>query len=117
MATTNEKNNVANLLNGLGINLTSSRREVFKKEIINNLSETEAKTFRRKVRKMVVAYAESICMQPANEKLIKQFTELYAKCYSVNDFTLHSICSDNMRESSKKVIEKALSICKNKLQK
>lgn len=97
---------------GINISLENSHRSVFKKEIINGMTETQAKIFRRKIRKLIIAFAETLCNAPTNEKAKQQFNDLYTQVYAVNDYTLQSICSENMKEVNKKILQKALEIAK-----
>lgn len=123
MATNNKVNNNENMnplttlfanLANVGINITAgaSHREIFKKEIISSLPDKEAKTFRRKIRKLMLAYAESLVNAPNNKAILNQFNELYKQVYSVNDYTISSVCSDNMKEANKNILIKALDIAK-----
>lgn len=119
----NVKNNVkkvsvndifANLAKvGVNLNLENSHRSVFKSELIKDLTDAQQKTFRRKARKLIIALAESLVNYPDNEKLFKQFNETYKSLYAINDYTLQSICSENMREKNKETLQKALNIAKN----
>lgn len=97
---------------GINLNLENSHRSVFKKELIENLTDAQAKVFRRKIRKMILAFAETLCNAPTDEKAKQQFNELYKQVYAVNDYSLQSICSENMKEVNKKILQKALDIAK-----
>lgn len=97
---------------GINLSLENSHRSVFKKELIENLTDTEQKTFRRKARKLILTFAETLCNAPTDAKVKAQFNELYKSLYAINDYTLQSICSDNMREKNKEVLKKALEIAK-----
>lgn len=98
---------------GVNLSLENTHRSVFKSELIKDLTDTQQKTFRRKARKLILALAESLVNYPNNEKLFKQFDETYKSLYTVNDYTLQSICSENMREKNKQVLQGALNIAKN----
>lgn len=97
---------------GINLSLENSHRSVFKKELINDLTDSQAKVFRRKIRKMILAFAETLCNAPTDAKAKQQFNELYKQVYAVNDYTLQSICSENMKEANKKILQKALEIAK-----
>ncbi len=128
MATKATNNNVKNVNNestkkvsdifanlaksGINLSLENSHRSVFKKELIENLTDTEQKTFRRKARKLILNFAETLCNAPTDAKAKAQFNELYKSLYAINDYTLQSICSENMREKNKDVLKKALEIAK-----
>ena len=119
---TNNVNNVksnaiesifANLAkSGINLSLENSHRSVFKKELLENLTDNQAKIFRRKIRKMILSFAETLCNAPTDAKAKQQFNDLYKQVYSVNDYTLQSICSENMKEANKKILQKALDIAK-----
>lgn len=128
MATTtknNVKNNVNNVKNnaiesifanlaksGINLSLENSHRSVFKSELIKDLTDVQAKVFRRKIRKMILSFAETLCNAPTDAKAKQQFNELYKQVYAVNDYSLQSICSENMKEVNKKILQKALDIAK-----
>ena len=97
---------------GINLSLENAHRSVFKKELIENLTDAQAKTFRRKIRKMVLSFAETLCNMPTDAKAKQQFNELYKQIYAVNDYSLQSICSENMKEVNKKILQKALEIAK-----
>ena len=46
------------------------------------------------------------------EKLKKAFLDFYKQVYKVNDFSLSSVCSENMKETNKEILKKALQIVK-----
>lgn len=118
MTTTKNKANAiesifANLAkNGLNLSLENSHRSVFKKELINSLTDEQAKNFRKKIRKTMLALAETLCNAPTNAKAKEQFNVLYKEVYAVNDYTLQSICSENMKDVNKNILKKALEIAK-----
>lgn len=97
---------------GINLSLENSHRSVFKKELIENLTDSQAKVFRRKIRKMIISFAETLCNAPTDAKAKQQFNDLYKQVYSVNDYTLQSICSENMKDVNKKILQKALDIAK-----
>lgn len=97
---------------GINLSLENSHRSVFKKELIDGMTEIQAKIFRRKIRKMIISFAETLVNAPTDAKAKQQFNELYKQVYAVNDYTLQSICSENMKEINKKILQKALKIAK-----
>ena len=113
-ATNNAIENIfANLAkSGINLSLENSHRSVFKKELINGMTDAQAKVFRRKIRKMMLSFAETLVNAPTDVTAKKQFNELYKQVYAVNDYTLQSICSENMKEVNKKILQKALEIAK-----
>lgn len=115
------KNNVMDAifanLNKAGISLTieNSHRSVFKKEIITQLTDDEAKSFRKKVRKTMLTFAQTLIAMPRDEKALRQFNTLYKEVYAVNDYSLTSICAENMKQVNKDILTKALAIAKKSL--
>jgi len=97
---------------GINLSLENSHRSVFKKELLENLTETQAKVFRRKIRKMMLSFAETLVNAPTDVTAKKQFNELYQQVYAVNDYTLQSICNENMKDVNKNILKKALEIAK-----
>lgn len=97
---------------GINLSLENSHRSIFKSELIKDLTDVQAKVFRRKIRKMILSFAETLCNAPTDAKAKQQFNELYKQVYAVNDYTLQSICSENMKEINKKILQKALDIAK-----
>lgn len=97
---------------GINLSLENSHRSVFKKGLINDLTDSQAKIFRRKIRKMILSFAETLCSAPTDAKAKQQFNDLYKQVYAINDYTLQSICSENMKETNKKILQKALEIAK-----
>lgn len=103
----------ANLKNA-GINVSNgTRREIFKKEIIAGLTEDKAKSFRKKIRKIMLALAETVVnTNGKDQKAINAFNETYKSAYALNDYSLQSVCSDNMKAANKEYLQKALNFCK-----
>lgn len=108
-------NSVTELLAGIGINVNSSfsSRNIFRKEIMNNLTSDQKKVMRRKVRNTVNHFAVDIINNPRNEKLITEFNDFYKKVYSVNDYSLHSLVSSNRNNADTRNIACMLDIVKN----
>ena len=98
--------------NGINLSLENSHRSVFKKELINGMTDAQAKTFRKKIRKTMLALAETLCNAPMDAKAKEQFNALYKEVYAVNDYSLQSICSENMKDINKNILKKALEIAK-----
>ena len=46
------------------------------------------------------------------EKLKKPFLDYYKQVYKVNEFSLSSDCTENMKETNKEILKKALQIVK-----
>ena len=46
------------------------------------------------------------------EKLIKSFNDFYLSAYKINDYSLQSVCNENLSKEKKDILSKALDICK-----
>ena len=45
-------------------------------------------------------------------KLIDLFNEFYKQAYITNDYSLQSVCNENLKSEKKDILQKALEICK-----
>ena len=91
------------------------RSDLYKEEIFSELSDKEKKVARKKFRNTILSLAESLTQEKDKtrlEKLKKAFLDFYKQVYKVNDFSLSSVCSENMKETNKEILKKALQIVK-----
>lgn len=91
------------------------KSDIYKEEIFLELSDKEKKVARKKFRNTILSLAESLTQEKDKtrlEKLKKAFLDFYKQVYKVNDFSLSSICSENMKETNKEILKKALQIVK-----
>lgn len=91
------------------------KSEIYKEEIFSELSDKEKKIARKKFRNIILSLSESLTQEKDKtrlEKLKKAFLDFYKRVYKVNDFSLSSICSENMKETNKEILKKALQIVK-----
>ena len=91
------------------------KSDLYKEEIFSELSEKEKKVARKKFRNTMLSLSESLTQEKDKtrlEKLKKAFLDFYKKVYKVNDFSLSSVCSENMKETNKEILKKALQIVK-----
>ena len=91
------------------------RSDLYKEEIFSELSDKEKKVARKKFRNTILSLAESLMQEKDKtrlEKLKKAFLDFYKQVYKVNDFSLSSVCSENMKETNKEILKKALQIVK-----
>lgn len=96
--------------------LGTKKASIYKNEIFNNCSDKEKKSLRKKLRNMLFSCATSLVNEKNAEKknaLIKAFNEFYKDCYVNNDYSLQSICNENLKAEKKEILEKALDLCKN----
>lgn len=91
------------------------KSDIYKEEIFSELSDKEKKVARKKFRNTVLSLSESLVQEKDKtrlEKLKKAFLDFYKQVYKVNDFSLSSVCSENMKETNKEILKKALQIVK-----
>lgn len=94
--------------------LGSKKTSIYKDNVLPT-TEKEKKSMRKKLRNLLYAICLAIVTEKNKEnkeKLIKSFREFYIETYKVNDFTLSSVCNENLNAARKEVILKALDICK-----
>lgn len=91
------------------------KSDIYKEEIFSELSDKEKKIARKKFRHILLSLSESLTQENDKtrlEKLKKAFLEFYNQVYKVNDFSISSVCSENMKETNKEILKKALQIVK-----
>lgn len=91
------------------------KSDIYKEEIFSELSDKEKKIARKKFRNTIISLSESLTQEKDKtrlEKLKKAFLDFYKQVYKVNDFSLSSVCSENMKETNKEILKKALQIVK-----
>ena len=99
----------------------SKANNILYKYILANLNKStegllkEKKVARKKFRNTILSLSESLTQEKDKtrlEKLKKAFLDFYKQVYKVNDFSLSSVCSENMKETNKEILKKALQIVK-----
>ena len=91
------------------------KSDIYKEEIFSELSDKEKKVARKKFRNTLLSLSESLTQEKDKirlEKLKKAFLDFYKQVYKVNDFSLSSVCSENMKQTNKEILKKALQIIK-----
>lgn len=92
------------------------KSDIYKEEIFSELSsDKEKKIVRKKFRNTILSLSESLTQEKDKtrlEKLKKAFLDFYKQVYKVNDFSLNSVCSENMKQTNKEILKKALQIVK-----
>ena len=89
------------------------KSDIYKEELFSELSDKEKKVARKKFRNTILSLSESLIQEKDKtrlEKLKKAFLDFYKQVYKVNDFSLSSVCSENMKETNKGILKKALQI-------
>lgn len=99
----------------LSTNLGTKKSSIYKEELFEDCSEKEKKSLRKKFRNMLFSAAKALNDESNKEKqnkLINAFNDLYVEVYKVNDYSLQSVCNENLSKEKKDILTKALSICK-----
>lgn len=89
------------------------KSDIYREELFSELSDKEKKIARKKFRNILLSLSESLTQEKDKtrlEKLKKVFLDFYKQIYKVNDFSLSSVCSENMKETNKEILRKALQI-------
>ena len=119
----NKVNNAANVIAKftestkglLSSNLGTKKSSIYKEELFESLAEKEKKSLRKKFRNMLFSAAKGILDESnkeKKEKLVNAFNELYLQVYKVNDYSLQSVCNENLSKEKKDILSKVLEICK-----
>lgn len=73
------------------------------------------KSMRKRLRNYFFSICSTLVIEKDKEKqskLINAFNEFYFDTYANNDYTLASVCNENLSSEKKDIIKKALEICK-----
>lgn len=101
----------------LSTNLGNKKSSLYKENLFTDLSDKEKKSLRKKLRNMLYSAAKSLVNETNKDnkqKLINAFNELYNEIYKVNDYTLQSVCNENLSKEKKDILLQSLEICKPK---
>lgn len=99
----------------LQTSLSTKKSSIYKEELFSSCNEKEKKSLRKKLRNTIFAAAKGIVAESNKEKqqkLVNAFVDFYKATYKVNDFSLASVCNENLASEKKDILQKALSICK-----
>ena len=99
------------LKNSLG----TKRESIYKSEIFSESTEKEKKSLRKKLRNTLFSLCSSLIDEKdetKKNKLIKSFNDFYKQVYVTNDYTLQSVCNENLKSEKKEILQTALNICK-----
>lgn len=95
---------------------TGTKREsIYQTSIFFNCSDKEKKSLRKKLRNTLFSLCSSLIDEKDDQrknKLIKSFNDFYRKVYVTNDYTLSSVCNENLKTEKKEILQKGLDICK-----
>ena len=106
------RNNTKGLLT---TNMGTKKLSVYKEECFIGYSDKEKKSLRKKFRNVLLSIAKSLIEEKNKDnkkKLINAFNEFYKDTYSINDYSLQSVCNENLSNEKKQILEKALRECK-----
>lgn len=95
-------------------NLGTKKSSLFKDNVLPT-EEKQKKSMRKKLRNVLFSICSTIVVEQSKEKqskLISAFNEFYFATYANNDYTLASVCNENLSSEKKDIIKKALEICK-----
>lgn len=106
------RNNTKGLLN---TNLGTKKLSVYKEDCFIGCTDKEKKSLRKKFRNVLLSIAKSLIEEKNKDnkkKLINAFNEFYKDTYAVNDYSLQSVCNENLSNEKKQILEIALKECK-----
>lgn len=117
--TTNVKSILANLQKEtqglLKTNLGTRKESIYKSEIFSECNDKEKKSLRKKLRNTLYSICSSLIDEKdetKKKKLIFSFNEFYKQVYVTNDYSLQSVCNENLKTEKKDILQQALNICK-----
>lgn len=99
----------------LKTSLGTKRESIYQISIFENCSDKEKKSLRKKLRNTLFSLCSSLLDEKDDQKknkLIKSFNDFYKQVYVINDYTLQSVCNENLKSEKKETLQKALDICK-----
>lgn len=99
----------------LKTSLGTKRESIYKSEIFSDSTEKEKKSLRKKLRNTLFSLCSSLIDEKdetKKNKLIKSFNDFYTQVYVTNDYTLQSVCNENLKSEKKEILQTALNICK-----
>lgn len=94
--------------------LGTKKTSIYKTGVLPN-DDKGKKSMRKKLRNLLFSVCSAIVNEKNKdnkEKLINSFNEFYTATYKVNDYSLASVCNENLNATKKEIISKALQICK-----
>lgn len=99
----------------LKTSLGTKRESIYQTSIFENCSDKEKKSLRKKLRNTLFSLCSSLIDEKDDQrknKLIKSFNDFYKSVYVTNDYTLSSVCNENLKTEKKEILQKGLDICK-----
>lgn len=109
-------NNLQKETNGLlKTCLGTKKATIYKTDIFVDCTEKERKSLRKKLRNTLYSLCSSLIDEKdetKKNKLIKSFNDFYKSVYAINDYTLQSLCNENLKQEKKDILQSALNLCK-----
>lgn len=99
----------------LQTSLGTKKSSIYKEELFSSCNEKEKKSLRKKLRNTIFSAAKAIVNETNKEKqqkLVNAFVDFYKATYKVNDYSLSSVCNENLAAEKKDILQSALNICK-----
>ena len=99
----------------LKTSLGTKRESIYQNAIFENCSDKEKKSLRKKLRNTLFSICSSLIDEKdetKKNKLIKSFNDFYKSVYVANDYSLQSVCNENLKAEKKEILQKALDVCK-----
>lgn len=99
----------------LQTSLGTKKASIYKVGIFENCTDKEKKSLRKKLRNMLFSCATSLVAEKDAKKkneLVNAFNAFYKDCYANNDYTLQSVCNENLKAEKKEILQNALNLCK-----
>lgn len=99
----------------LKTNLGVKKATIYKEDIFSECSDKEKKSLRKKLRNTLYSLCSSLIdekEETKKKKLISSFNEFYKQVYIINDYSLQSVCNENLKTEKKDILQQALNICK-----
>lgn len=93
------------------------KKEIFVKNDGSLMLPEEKKVIRRRLRKMLQNLCLSLQTAKDKNKLAKDFFAFYSSIYSLNDFSVNSVCSGKTDTATRNLYEKSLAEFKKLLKK
>lgn len=95
-------------------NLGTKKSSLFKENVLPT-DEKQKKSMRKKLRNVLFSICSTLVSETNKEKqskLVNAFNDFYFATYANNDYSLSSVCNENLASEKKDIIIKALEICK-----
>lgn len=102
----------------LKTSLGTKKQTLYKESLFADTTDKQKKSLRKKIRNVILSLANSIVSETDKTKLKKlctSFNEFYKATYQTNDYTLQSVCNENLEKSKKDMLAKMLDIVKKNI--